>query len=205
MDGLVENRAHSMSGSMAIRQWSLSLLLASIWLLFAWLALRPAYFPPSVDGVIELKITKNRVPITTLRERRSVEQKQTVQVDVLDLAHGGRFAHARLGELGYVEHFFVDIDTRVDVLRPGTYRFVVSSDDGFAMYVDENELCSHVATREFTAQTCNVELGAGERRFRIRYFQAGGAAGLRVQYASGEASRLHWFGETTADLRFTPR
>jgi len=193
-----------MSGSTTRRQWSLSLLLAVAWVMFAWLALRPAYFPPSVTPILELTITKNRVPITNLRQRRDVELRQTVRVDVLDLANGDRFAHPQLGALGYGEHFFVDIESRVDVLRAGRYRFVLGSDDGFALYVDEVELCAHLSPRAFATQDCMAELSAGQRRVRIRYFQAAGHAGLSLRYALDGDPQLFWFGERSPHLLFTP-
>lgn len=182
------------------RDWALSGLLALGWLA----ALVPMLPSRKVEPVLQLTILKNRTPIVELHQRRSVERRQRVTVDVLDLARDGRFAHRRLGELGYGEHFFVDLDASFKVRQAGQYRFVVASDDGFAIYLGADEVCSHVARRALLAQTCIATLEAGEQRLRLRYFQADGPAGLSVQYGRLGEQRLYWFGETSPWLDFTP-
>ncbi|MGQ0799406.1 MAG: PA14 domain-containing protein [Pseudomarimonas sp.] len=182
------------------REWLLSglLLLVGIVVLLAVLPVR-------VEPVLKLQFVKSRVPITQLHQRRSVEGRQTVWVDHLDLSRNGQLAHATLGVVGYSEHFFLDLDRRVDVVETGSYRFVVASDDGFALYVDDAELCSFTGERALATQTCTAALAAGERRFRLRYFQGSGPAGLTFQYGRQGEAALYWFGESSRHFRFTTR
>ncbi len=189
-----------MSDPTTIRSWVLSAVL-----LLCWLLLLPLLWPRSVEPVLQLTISKNRVPIETLRQRRSIEQKQTVWVDRLDLSRNDRFAHPRLGVLGYGEHFFVDLDQRLLVSEAGDYRFLISSDDGFALYVDDREVCSQVEPQPLTTRSCERSLSAGQHRLRLRYFQAGGGAGLAVRYGKAGDGKAYWLGEDSALIRFPRR
>jgi hypothetical protein len=174
----------------------------SIVLVLIVLALPGRMLPVRVEPVLELVLSKNRTPVTHLHQRRSVEQKRTVWVERLDLAHGGRLAHPRLGEIGFGQHFFLDLAAHIEVRHAGEYRFVVTSDDGFALYLGDRELCAHTGDRALSTQTCTATLSAGEQRLRLRYFQGGGPAGLSVQYGRAGSGRLHWLGEDSRDLTF---
>lgn len=184
-----------MSGS---RNWLLSGILLAVATLVAYRML-----PPRVAPVLMLEITRNVVPIQHLDQPRSPLARKIVHVDVLDLARDGRFAHPRLGDIGYGEHFFVDLDLSFEVVAGGDYRFVVASDDGFELRIDDDQpLCGFATVRELVTQTCPVRLARGEHRLRLRYFQADGEAGLSVRYNRQGERRMHWLGQDSRHIRF---
>lgn len=177
------------------------------WVLSAMLAVVALFavahmLPVSVDPVLRLEIARNRSPIAELHQARDIIQRKVVHVDKLDLARDGRFAHSRLGDIGYGQNFFVDIVSTFQVRKAGSYRFVVASDDGFSLHVDGRQICAFTRDRALTTQTCTVLLDPGKRAFRLAYFQAGGPAGLKVQYGRHGDGTLYWFGQESEHFAF---
>jgi len=158
--------------------------------------------PPWIDPVIKLTISKNRVGINNIHQERNIEFTKEVMVDVLDLAHKSRFRHSRLGDIGYVDNFFVDISKSFTVKTAGKYRFNVSSDDGFSLSIDGKRLCEHVGDRPLTLQSCPLELSKGEHQFELIYFQGFGNAGLKVDYLNELDKKVYVFGENSKHLNF---
>lgn len=186
-----------MSTPRAGADWVLSVLL----LVLAALVL-PAMRPVSVSPVLKLELYKNQQPIRDLEQARRVSRQLTRWVDVLDLSRNGQFAHPRLGVLGLGEHFFMDLTTRIQVRRAGSYRFEVSSDDGFSLQIGDRRVCAFTTDRSLHSQICTVLLLEGEHRLQLSYFQGGGPAGLAVRYAVEGESDWHWLGQDSAALRF---
>lgn len=158
--------------------------------------------PPSVDAVIKLTISKNRAGISNIHQTRNIEFTKEVMVDVLDLSEKNRFRHPKLGDIGYVDNFFVDISKKFTVKTAGKYRFNVSSDDGFSLTIDGKRLCEHVRDRPLTLQSCPIDLSAGEHQFDLVYFQGFGNAGLKVDYLNELDKKVYVFGENSKHLNF---
>ena len=179
-------------------------LVLSVLLALAGVAVLVATRSPRVEPVFALEIARSRVPITDLDQARDAEPARRVWVDALDLARDGRFAHARLGELGYGANYFVDVARTFELERTASYRFVVASDDGFALAIDGRRVCAFTTPRAMTTQTCSILLSQGRHAFRLAYFQAGGPAGLRVQFGRHGESRLDAFGAGADGVSFPP-
>ncbi len=179
-------------------------LALSVLLAVAAVAVLVAARAPRIEPVFALDIARNRAPITDLDQVRDAEPARRVWVDTLDLARDGRFAHPRLGELGHGSNYFVDITRRFELDRTASYRFVVTSDDGFALSIDGRRLCAFTAPRAMTTQTCSILLSQGRHEFGLGYFQAGGPAGLRVQFGRHGESRLDAFGAGADGVSFPP-
>ena len=161
-----------------------------------------AMLPVRVTPVFTLEISKNGSAITGLHQQRRITASKRVAVDVLDLANKHRLRHPTLGNIGYDEHFFIDLDTTFTVKVAGDYRFAVASDDGFAIEIDGAELCSFTGGRALTTQSCGVALDAGEHTFRLTYYQGGGPAGLSLKYARQDERSTYWFGEESKYFGF---
>lgn len=157
--------------------------------------------PPSVDQNLLLTIHKNRVPIEHLNQPRNIEFSKTVPLDKLDLSRGNRFAHPELGDVGFKENFFAEVEAEFQLEQSGDYGFLVASDDGFALEIDGEELCSFTKNRPMETEACRVDLEAGKHSFKLRYYQGVGHAGLKVQYTRKGEAGLHWFGEDSEYLK----
>lgn len=156
---------------------------------------------PSVDRVLKLQFARNGVPIEQLDQPRAINATREIWIDRLDLAHGGRLAHPVLGELGFGRQFFVDLETRIEMLEARTVQFEIESDDGFALELDDRRICAYVGHRGLAAQRCRVLLEAGVHSLKLSYFQAGGPAGLRVRIAESEGGAWRLLGEEGEVLR----
>lgn len=176
-------------------------ILSSLLLLVA-LAIVIRITPPFVPKVIELEISQNRQPIGHIEQDRDIEHSRSVWVDRLDLFARNQLRHARLGQVGYTYNFFVDIEHEFEVKQAGRYRFIVGSDDGFILQVNGNELCRFNRDRAYVKQTCYAQLTEGTHEFMMNYFQAGGGAGLTVEYMLVGESRTFFFGEDSEFMAF---
>jgi hypothetical protein len=176
--------------------------LPTVLLLIAGVALAHAMWPVRVAPVLRLKLERNASPIAHLDQPHHVVESREVVVDRLDLARGGRLRHAELGDIGYAEHFFLTVRKRFTVREGGDYRFLVDSDDGYSLRIDNRPLCADPRPRALSAQTCGIRLDRGEHEFALDYFQGAGQSGLSVQYGRQDQGRNVWFGEDSEYFRF---
>jgi hypothetical protein len=158
--------------------------------------------PVSVDPVVKLVISKNRVSINNIHQQRDIEFTRDVMIDRLNLHDKSRFSHPKLGNIAnYSDDFFVDVDHKITVKKSDNYRFLVGSDDGFSLSIDGKLLCEHLGDRPFTVQPCLIFLKEGEHQVHVSYFQGFGNSGFTVEYARGDEKPL-WFGDDSAAVKF---
>lgn len=158
--------------------------------------------PPSVDPVITLVISKNRTDIHNIHQVRNIEFSREVMVDELNLSNENRFRHPKLGNIGYADRFFVDINKEFNVKSSGKYLFRIGSDDGFSAKINGKLLCEFVGDRPFSMQNCPVSLPAGTHSFELSYFQGFGNSGLSVEYKKAGGDKLRFFGDNSKYIRF---
>ena len=77
------------------------------------------------------------------------------------------------------------------LLRGGTYRICVDSDDGFRFYVDGALRFSRWQDSNWTSCQ-NIAIDAGRRTFRVDHYENGGGARVRVTW--GRADGSAWYG-----------
>jgi hypothetical protein len=158
--------------------------------------------PVTVDHVVKLVISKNRVSITNIYQQRDIEFSREVMIDNLNLLYKSRFSHPKLGNIAtYSDDFFVDVDHKITVKQSDTYRFLMGSDDGFSLSIDGKLVCEHLGDRPYTIQPCLLFLNEGEHQVRISYFQGFGNSGFTVEYARGD-EKPRWFGEDSNSVKF---
>jgi hypothetical protein len=66
--------------------------------------------------------------------------------------------------------------TKTISFSSGTYRFTVTSDDGFRLYVDDQLKLDQWFDQGPTTYTADVLLSAGDHTIKMEYYQAGGGA-----------------------------
>lgn len=158
--------------------------------------------PVSVDPVVNLIISKNRVPISSIYQLRDIEFTREVMIDQLNLIDSNRFSHPKLGNVAtYSEDFFVDVNHTITVKSADTYRFLMGSDDGFSLTIDGKLVCEHLGDRPYTVQPCLIFLNEGVHQVHISYFQGFGNSGFTVEYARGD-DKPRWFGEDSSSITF---
>lgn len=158
--------------------------------------------PISVDPVVKLVISKNRVSISNIYQARDIELTREIMIDRLDLIVKNRFSHPKLGNIAnYSEDFFIDVNHPIQVKKADTYRFLMGSDDGFSLRIDGKLICEHLGDRPYTVQPCMVFLSEGEHQVAISYFQGFGNSGFTVEYARGN-EKPNWFGDDSDSVKF---
>jgi hypothetical protein len=158
--------------------------------------------PPYVSSVFDIVISKNRVSITDIHQPRDIEMTKTVKIDRIDLAEKSRFRHRKLGDIGYANDFFVDIDAPFTVKKAGDYVFYLGSDDGFIFSIDGKQLCEWTHDRPLTVDLCRINLAEGKHTFKLVYFQGYGNAGLTMAYAYAADGSQYMAGENSRYLAF---
>lgn len=179
----------------------------SVLLLMVGGVLAHAMWPVRIAPVLRLKLERNAIPVVHLDQTRTIVESRELFVDRLDLSHGGRLRHAQLGDIsdsGHGENLFLGVRKRFSVISEGDYRFLVGSDDGFSLRIDNRPLCADPRPRALSVQTCGIRLSAGTHEFALDYFQGSGPSGLTVQYGRQDQSANFWFGEDSAHFRFEP-
>jgi len=157
--------------------------------------------PPSLDENMELILSKSRAHITTIDQTRSISTVRNIMIDEVNLHEKSRFYHPKLGILGWSNDFFADIQSSFTVSKAGTYRFVVGSDDGFALEIDGKRLCSFASDRAYSRQNCSARLTEGDHQLKLSYFQGYGNAGLTLQYLTEQKGKLRYWGENSKELK----
>jgi PA14 domain. len=157
--------------------------------------------PPSVDGVIELVLMKSRSHITSIDQTRSISDTRSILIDEVNLYDKDRFFHPKLGLLGWSNDFFAEINTDFTVKEKGGYRFLVGSDDGFALEIDGKRICSFSGDRAYSKQVCRVTLDQGDHQLKLSYFQGYGNAGLTLQYQPSGKSKMRYWGENSKQIK----
>jgi hypothetical protein len=161
--------------------------------------------PPHVTPVFDVVISKNRSGITNVNQARDIELSKTVKIDRINLAEKSRFRHPKLGDIGYSNDFFVDINAPFTVKRAGDYVFYLGSDDGFTFSVDNKQLCEFALDRPLNIDSCRVNLTAGEHTFKLVYFQGGGNAGLTMSYAFASDGKQYLAGDDSKYISFSKK
>jgi beta-glucosidase len=86
------------------------------------------------------------------------------------------------------ENFFVRFSGFLKVDKPGTYRFVVSSDGGYRLTIDDKVVVGSWRSRDVSARSASVTLEAGrEYAISLGYFQRKKSGVIRLGYDAPEA------------------
>ena len=112
------------------------------------------------------------------------------------------------------EWFAIDYTGRFWVDKPGLYTFVLTSDDGARVYLDDQLFVDNDGLHEPEQRTGSIRLASGIHRIRVSYFQgprfqvalvlkvAGPGEPLRIFNTDGFKPPPHpenWFDETNEE------
>lgn len=163
--------------------------------------------PPYVESVFTLVVSKNRTSITDIHQVRDIEISKTFKIDRIDLAEKSRFRHKKLGDLGFGNDYFADVEAPFTVRIAGDYVFYIGSDDGFAFEVDGRQVCEWTHSKDqhdrpFATDSCHIRLKEGEHRFKLSYYQGFGNAGLVMSYSNTTNSSQYLAGQDSKFISF---
>jgi hypothetical protein len=91
------------------------------------------------------------------------------------------------------EWFAIDYAGKFWIERPGLYQFVLTSDDGSLLYIDDNLLIDNDRIHPTQTKTGSVELAQGVHAVRVSYFQGPRTAVALILQVAGPGERLRIF------------
>lgn len=173
-------------------------------LVFFFLLIAYRITPPSVDANLKLELSKNRNHIATIDQERSIAETRTMYVDRIDLRERNRISHPKLGPIGWNDDFFMDMTSQFSVKNAATLYFMVGSDDGFKLKIDDREICKFPGDRAYVKQRCSARLTPGEHSLELNYFQGYGHSGLTLEYSNNANGKWRFWGDDSRELTLTP-
>ena len=69
------------------------------------------------------------------------------------------------------EWFAIDYTGKFWIEKPGLYSFVLTSDDGARLYIDDQLIADGDGTHQAEDRSCSIRLARGIHRMRVPYFQ----------------------------------
>jgi hypothetical protein len=138
------------------------------------------------DRKMVAEVYKLSARTTSVKEMNRREPARTVCLAQLN------FAPRRMGlglpGLDLSEWYGLDIRFTVNVPQDGPREFVLLSDDGAVLYVDDAEVINNDGLHNPAAVMGTVDLGKGVHHLRVRYFQGPGDGALMLGWKKpGEA------------------
>ncbi len=70
-----------------------------------------------------------------------------------------------------IEWFAIDYTGKFWIEKPGLYAFVLTSDDGSRLYIDDQLIADNDGLHEAEDRHCSIRLARGIHRIRVSYFQ----------------------------------
>lgn len=89
------------------------------------------------------------------------------------------------------EWFAIDYHGTFWIEQPGKYRFLLASDDGSKLYIDNKVVIDNDGIHAVQTETGMINLKAGSHRIRVSYFQ-GPRAGVALVLGVAAPGELRW-------------
>lgn len=174
------------------------LIIIGIWILY-----KSLYVP--MDKHIQISLCQSKDALKHLAKPNSCLKDGSVSIDTLHFPPSHTLEHARLGKLGYKKNFFLEANSSFTIDTPTEYTFEISSDDGFALYIDGQIICKYTRPRSFKTSVCTIKLIEGNHTLGLSYFQTSGQTGLEGIYGLSESQERYYIGEDGAGVHFGVR
>jgi len=134
--------------------------------------------------------------------------KHQIKVDKITFyVKGDMLRHPHLKSitlLNLKKDFFLDFDISMDVLKEGSYDFIVKSNEITGITMDNKEVALFEESKEPKENRVPIFLSKGHHSMSLVYFQPLGATGLEVRYKPTEQNAsAHLVGEDTDYISFS--
>jgi hypothetical protein len=85
-------------------------------------------------------------------------------------------------EKPYTAPFSMKWEGLINIPKTGIYKFVLESDDGSWLYIDDQEIIDNGGEHAKTRSAGLVQISEGFHKLRIKYFDVGGEALLKLYW-----------------------
>jgi len=152
---------------------------------------------------IAVTVLQNKHDIKSVNQKRNISKSKKYYLDQISFqANENRLYHHAQGNIGYKEHYFIDFNASFSIESSAVYQFSITSDDGFALYIDNKLICEHASDRPLTKSMCSVALKPGTHDFKLKYFQGYGNVGLVALYKNTKENEFTPIGLDSSNLSF---
>jgi hypothetical protein len=139
--------------------------------------------------------------VHSLYQERGPTYVEARGIDQLEFYLHWPLQHSTLGNLDYYEHFFIDADADMEVLKAGDYRFTFFVSDGYEVFIDGQRIMGYDGSKEMDQQQIRTEvfLEEGVHMLEVRMFKGYGESGLTGYYRRLDGP------ERPPDVNFEPK
>jgi hypothetical protein len=151
---------------------------------------------------VDMHLVQDTEAILNIDQERHPRQTLDTRIDTIGFKSYFKLVHEHLGDYGFEENFFIDFSTYLHVLKEGDYTFVVASDDGFKLSLDQREILRFSGERDVDVNRKRVHLVPGDLyHYRLSYFQGDGDLALHAFYEI--AGKRFLIGEESPYIHFS--
>ena len=138
----------------------------------------------NIDRNLLVTVSQNSKPIRRLDDNRDINHSETFYIDRLEFFERHKMEHPTLGKLDFKTNFFMDVETEMEVLKQGAYRFTFFVDDGYEVTINGDRLMGvRGPVRMADGQIFrSVVLDPGVHKIKIRMYQGRDLHGLAGYY-----------------------
>jgi len=155
-----------------------------------------------LSGNVEMTILKNKNSIINIDTTRDISFEQKLSIDKIDFEQGQELRHASLGKLGFTNDFFIEFKTKMIVKQDNNYKFIINSDDGFRLKINNDLISEFKGDRPFAPTEKDIFLKAGTYNLSLTYFQGFGQLGLKAYYQVADANTKFFIGQSSGFMSF---
>jgi hypothetical protein len=156
--------------------------------------------PPLQSKYISINLLQNNSSIYDLEQDRNITKTVNKNINTVNFKGQYSLEHSDMGLFEFDNNFFIDMRVGVDVAKDGNYSFVVVSNDGYRLRIDDRIVIANSDTSEINLNTNYLHLSKGKHRFDLSYFHSNGTTALRVYYDINNTRYL--IGQDSQYIRF---
>ncbi|MFH0702108.1 MAG: hypothetical protein V2B14_01030 [bacterium] len=154
-----------------------------------------------IDHNIKMSIIKQNNSISNIDQKQDGYSK-IFYIDKIDFQDTTELVHSKLGSFGLTENFFIQFESAFQVLESGWYKFIVYSDDGFRLFIDNKAISEFRDIRPFSGTEEKIFLNKGLHSLNLFFFQGEGNVGIKAFYMPIKQQEINFIGDSTKYINF---
>lgn len=147
---------------------------------YGWQAVRKHF----IEQKIRVTIEQNDGEIMSFSQPKKVTHTERIIIDKLRFTESESLTHISLGDLPFVDTFYMTAETELEVLKEGIYMLTFYADDGYEVLIDGQRVMGHDGLKKMDEFQTRITtfLTAGRHKMQVRYFDNGVFSGLVGYY-----------------------
>ena len=126
---------------------------------------------------------QNRVNIKNIDQKKDIEYQSIYYINRLNFTRNRAILSSlELGDTGYRQNFFVDFQTNFTLRKDRKVDFIIQSDDGFNLIIDNVNKMSFKGNRPIGKSSTTLVLKKGKHHLKLEYYQGYGDLGVKAEY-----------------------